>query len=713
MAVTVDRQESAKQLAPVLPGPTPRLPVPASTVQAQRRVGLGQAIRQALDQRRLFLLFPFAVIAGLVAYLATPVLPDLMTVGAVGSALIGAVFAFRNNLIGLRLSALATSFWFGFALLAVHGAAFGTTMLARPLYGQYEMRVDEILREVESGTRIIVSDITPGPDARSASMRRARIIVPHEPRLAPGDTIRAAVRFYPVPGPVVPNGFDSQFHAYFDGIGAYGNATGDVELLLKGSASAPEHIVDAIRRGIASRIDVALPQPSAGIARALITGDQSEVPEEARYTMATAGLAHVLSVSGLHLSIVAGLVLITLRVGLAPFVSLHGLLSVKHLAAAGAILAALGYFTISGGSVAALRSTIMLVLVLGAILFGRRALTMRNVAIAALIVLATKPASVFRASFQLSFAAVVALIAVWEVWRPSAGLKKDTSFTGRLGGYLGGIVLTSLVAGLATLLFSIYHFQQTSPLGILGNLFSLSIVGFIMMPSAVLSALLMPLGWEQVPLWVMGWSIDRMLDIGSLVAGWSASLDYSPLLQPLALGIGLAAFAWFTFFHTWHRLIAPVVAVPLITLVALDNPPDVLIADTTQAIAVRSHGGLGLVAGRSNSFAVDVWRETYGDPIEAPSPLICDSIGCFGESPRGFKVAIVRDPAGFHEDCGLADLVIARRDIPATCRSTTLIGADDLLEGGVHWLRWDGRRGAFEVRRAIPALDRPWRLAPM
>lgn len=176
MAVTVDTQESAKQLAPVLPGPTPRLPVPASTVQAQRRVGLQHAIRQALDQRRLFLLFPFAVIAGLVAYLATPVLPDLMTVGAVGSALIGAMFAFRNNLIGLRLSALATSFWFGFALLAVHGAAFGTTMLARPLYGQYEMRVDEILREVESGTRIIVSDITPGPDARSASMRRARII---------------------------------------------------------------------------------------------------------------------------------------------------------------------------------------------------------------------------------------------------------------------------------------------------------------------------------------------------------------------------------------------------------------------------------------------------------------------------------------------------------------------------------------------------------
>jgi competence protein ComEC len=210
----------------------------------------------------------------------------------------------------------------------------------------------------------------------------------------------------------------------------------------------------------------------------------------------------------------------------------------------------------------------------------------------------------------------------------------------------------------------------------------------------------------------MGWSIDRMLDLGQLVANWSGGLDYSPLLTPVALAIGLAAFAWFTFLSTWHRLIAPALAVPLILLLALDRPPDVLIADTTQAVAMRVDGDMALVAGKANSFAVDVWRETYGDAIAAPSPLKCDSIGCFGESPRGFKMALVTDPAAFYEDCPLADLVITRRTAPPGCAAGTVIDADALASGGVHWLHWDEGKGTFEVRPAIPPLKRPWRASP-
>jgi competence protein ComEC len=231
-----------------------------------------------------------------------------------------------------------------------------------------------------------------------------------------------------------------------------------------------------------------------------------------------------------------------------------------------------------------------------------------------------------------------------------------------------------------------------------------------MMPAAVVAALLMPFGWEYWPLQLMGWSIDRMLDLGTLVAGWSAGLVYSPLLTPLALGIGLTAFAWFTFFSSWHRLIAPVVAVPIVLLLALDRPPDVLIADTTQAIAMRTGGSLALVAGKPDTFAVDVWRETYGDPIAGNSPMRCDSIGCFGTSTNGFTVAVVRDPAGFYEDCALADLVIARRTVPVSCKAGAVVDQEALLAGGVHWLAWDRSRAAFEIRPAIPPLPRPWRI---
>jgi competence protein ComEC len=709
MTLMVDGGEVSERRLPPAREPRTGLPAPiAAAAGTKRRFGLLESVREALEHRRLFLLAPYAMIAGLIAYVTSPVLPELWTVAAIGAALLVLLALAHTRLVAFRLAAMAMWFWLGFALLAIHGALFGTAMLARPIYGTFEMRVDEILVEAESGVRTIVSGITPVGEGRGVPMRRARIVIAEGSALSPGDVIRAAVRFYAVPGPVVPNGFDTQFHAYFDGIGAYGNTTGAFEIVSKGAETTPEHIIDSIRRGIAQRIDAELPQPSAGIARALITGDQSAVAEEARETMAVAGLAHVLSVSGLHLTIVAGLVLVTLRLALASFVGLHGVLSVKRVAAAGAILSALAYFAISGGNVAALRSTIMLVLVLGAIVFGRRALTMRNVAIAALIVIITDPASIFRPSFQLSFAAVVALIAIWELWKPNE--EKRHSVPRRIIGYLGGIALTSLVAGLATLLFSVYHFQQTSPLGVLGNLFSLPLVGFIMMPAAVFAALLMPFGWEQPALWVMGWSIDRMLDLGALVASWSAGLSYSPLLLPLALGIGLAAFAWFTFFSNWYRMIGPALAVPLVVLLAWDQPPDVLIADTTQAIALRTDAGLALVAGKPDSFAVDVWRETYGDPIEAGSPLSCDSIGCFGASSGGFTVALAYDPAAFYEDCGLADLVIARRPVPAGCAAGTMIDGEALLRGGVHWLRWDEGRAAFEVRPAIPPLPRPWRL---
>lgn len=707
MTVTVGEVVSERLVpARVEPLSPARLP-PALRPRSTPWQALCASVTTALEHRRLFLLWPYAVIAGLIVSLSTPNEPEPWVLGLVASAIAIGLLLSRGRAAVFRVLTLAGAFWVGFALLAVHAALFGTAMLARPAYGTYEMRVDEIVSELESGTRAIVSQITPTGTSRAVPMRRARIVIADAPALGPGDTIRAAVRFYAVPGPPVPNGFDAQFHAFFDGVGAYGNATSAIERVSTGSSSAPERVIDGIRRGIAARIDSDLQQPTAGIARALITGDQSAVSDEARETMAAAGLAHVLSVSGLHLTIVAGLVLVTLRGGLALVGGIHRFVSVKRVAAVGAVVAALAYFAISGGNVAALRSTIMLVLVLGAIVFGRRALTMRNVAIAALIVIITDPASVFRPSFQLSFAAVVALIAAWELMRPPEG--REQSLVARTAGYFWGIVLTSLIAGAATLLFSVYHFQQTSPLGVLGNLFSLPLVGFVMMPSAVLATLAMPFGWEAPFLAVMGWSIDRMLDLGGVVAGWTSGLDASPLLAPVALLLGLAAFAWFTFFTSWHRLLAPVLLVPAVLLFALDRPPDVLVADTTQAVALRGEAGLELAAGKGDSFAVGVWRETYREAIEPGALLRCDSIGCFGASSRGFTVAIVRDPAGFFEDCSSADLVIARRTVPANCAAGTVIDAGALARGGVQWLRWDEARGGFEIRPAIPQISRPWR----
>ncbi|MBK8082914.1 MAG: ComEC/Rec2 family competence protein [Devosia sp.] len=692
-------------------GASPRL-APAPVLQRRGttfRFGLAEALAGALEERRLFILLPFIAIVGLITSLVLPDSPDLVMLASIaGALLLILLFAARSPLLLVRATLVAAAFWGGFTLLAVHGALFGTPMLARPAYGVYDMRIDEVLSRADDGTRVIVSSIRPVAEARALPVRRARLVISTEDHLAPGDVVRSPVRFYEVPGPVVPNGFDTQFHAYFDGIGAYGASTGVVERLASGEQSDPRRIVDAVRGGIASRIDAVLSQPAAGIARALITGDQSEVGELARENMATAGLAHVLSVSGLHLTMVAMLVMAALRSCLAIWSSLDRIVSTKRLAAAGAIVAALAYFSISGGNVAAQRATIMILLILGAVLFGRRALTMRNVAIAALAVITTDPASVFRPSFQLSFAAVVALIGAWEMLGRQQG--RDMSIARRVLGYLGGIVATSFVAGAATLLFSIYHFQQTSPLSILGNLFSLPLIGFVTMPAALVATLAMPLGLEAWPLAVMGWSIERMLDVSVVIAAWSSAISLSPLLTPVALCLGLLAIAWFAFLTSWHRLLGPALLPLAIIVMALDGPPDVLVADTTQAVAVRGDEGLGLVMGRGSSFAVDVWRETYSEKLEESPLLTCDSVGCFGRSPAGFTVAIVKDPAGFYEDCPLVDLVISRRVAPGDCDAGVVLDAPALAKGGVHWLRWHAERQRFDVRPAIVATTRPWRV---
>lgn len=690
----------------------PRWPVPLSPAdqpQAKPRApSLRASVLDALHERRAFILLPFALLAGVIvsAQLPDEVPPQVLAAGWILLAL-GGVWA-RHGLAAARMMVLLGAAWTGLCLLPLHAALWGTEMLQRPAYGTYEARVDEILSEAQGETRAILSQITPTAGDRELPVRRARVVIRGGLDLSPGDVIEGPFRFAPVPGPVYPNGFDSQFHAYFDGIGAYGNSTQTPRITATGSEWALDHVVDTVRRGISGRIDAVLPQPSAGIARAIINGDQSAVTDEVREVMATAGIVHVLSVSGLHLTIVAGGVFWLVRLLLAGVGPIASRFPVKRLAAGAGVLAALLYFAISGGNVAAFRSTLMILLVFGAVLAGRRALTMRNVAIAALIVITTDPASVFRPSFQLSFAAVVALVGAYENFRSER--TRDAGALTHIWRYVWGIAGTSLVAGAATVLFSVYHFQQTSPLGVVGNLVSLPLVGFVMMPAAAASVLAMPLGMEGPFLVTMGWSIDRMVEMAAIVSSWSEHLRASPLLTPLALLIGLAALAWFAFFRNGWRLLGPMLAVPAVVLFAQDRPPDVLIADTTQAVAIRGPSGLELADGKPQSFALDVWRETYADPIALPAATSCDSVACVGASNVGFTHALVRDPAGFAEECG-RDLVIARIRAPSWC-AATIVDADDLADRGVHWLRWDAGQRQFEVRPAITGLDRDWRIRP-
>lgn len=674
---------------------------------------LYEAVVDAAEQRRLFVLLPFSLIFGLAVYALLPAEPEAFhfIIGSLCVTGCLVLATLSHSLAGLRVATQLCAAWLGFCLLALHGLAFGTAMLSVPAYGTYEARVDEVLSADASGIRAVVSSMRPIEDARELPIRRARILLPTEPRVEVGDLIETRIRLASVPGPILPGAFDGQFHAYFSGIGAYGNAIGTVEIVAQGDDGDIARRVQALRNHIGERIDLALEGSSAAIGRAIMMGDQSAISDETRDVMAASGLAHVYSISGLHLSIVAGGIFWLLRLALA---SLPMALTWpnKQIAAIAGLSAAFGYLLLAGGmdNVPAFRSTLMLALIFGAVLAGRRALTMRNVAIAALVIILIDPASVFRASFQLSFAAVVALIGIYELPRlspPGTGGSVE-----RLLRFISATAWTSFVAGAATLLFSAYHFQQTAPLGVLGNVLALPFVGLIMW-FGVLAILAMPFGLDGPLLKLMGWNIDRMVDVAGLVAGWSANLTGNPILAGWTLLAGLGAFAWFAFIDGRWRLLVPVIVLPIVLLFGFSPRPDVLIADTTQAVAVRDGTGMGLVTGRTGSFAVDVWSQHYQTEI-APthSGTHCDSVGCIVKTER-FSIAVIRNAAAFAEDCVGQDLVVARILAPKGCgASGQIITANDLANGGVQWLRWDETAGRFEIRPAIETLSRPWRVLP-
>lgn len=694
-----------------LPAPVPPRPEPRATRLWQEPATSSRGLANPRVTRRLFVLLPFAAIAGLTAYAGMPVEPAPEALAAIGAALAVPILLLRRSAI-LPLATLLAAAWIGFCLLPLHGLWLGTTMLTRPAYGSYEARVDEIVSATAESRRIIVSGIVPIANDPELDITRARLVLPPDPPLAPGDIIRARLRLAAVPGPILPGGFDGQFHAYFAGIGAYGNVTGDLAVVATGDGLDPTRAIEGLRSAIGTRIDTVLDGPSAAIGRAMVVGDQSAIDDATREVMAASGLAHIYSISGLHLSIVAGGTFFLLRLLLASIPATATRWPVKKIAATGGILAAAGYLLLAGGlgNVPALRSSIMLALIFGAVLAGRRALTMRNVAIAGLAIIIIDPASVFRASFQLSFAAVVALIGIYEM--PRAAPADDLNWGQRLWAAVRTTAVTSFIAGTATLLFSAYHFQQTAPLGVVGNVLVLPMVSLVIMPFAVLSVLAMPLGIEAPFVAIMGWGIDRMVDGATVVAQWSEGLSANPLLTSVALMIGLVALAWFAFLHSWWRLLGPAVAVPMVLLVGLDHRPDLLVADTTQAVVLRTEAGLGLISGRAGSFATDVWSEHYQESIaDTVDGLRCDSLGCIADTGP-FSVAVIRNPAAFAEDCGRHELVIARVRAPATCRGSQVIDVDALAAGGVHWLRWNEAAGRFDIRTAVPNLTRPWRVVP-
>ena len=361
---------------------------------------------------------------------------------------------------------------------------------------------------------------------------------------ATGEAIGLKATLRPPPEPIEPHGFDFARRAWFQRVGGSGYATGKIERL-QGAGEPPWDLrlwaaIDRLRALVNDRIRASLPGERGEVAAALITGERAGITEEDNQAMRDSGLFHILSISGLHMVIMAGTVFWLVRAGLASIPSIALRFPIRKWSAAIALAAALFYLLLSGAAVPTVRSWIMMSIVLLAVILERPALTMRNVALAAMVILVVMPESLFDPSFQMSFAAVVGLVALVEAnSKRTQSRPQDVSLVfrwlHRLWAIVVGDAVTTLVATAAVAPFAVYHFHRMSHYGVVANLLALPLVSLLIMPFALLSLLAMPLGLEAWPLQVMGLGIDLLLATGKWVASWPGAVSILPAIPGTAL----------------------------------------------------------------------------------------------------------------------------------------------------------------------------------
>ena len=677
---------------------------------------------------RLMPWLPIAFGAGICVYFAAEREPAWWAAWALAAALATATVMARRRPIAFPLLLAGAAVAAGFATATLRTRALAHPVLHAPAYNVSVAGFVESREERERTDRIVVRVHSIEAQRIDQLLERVRLSVKKGTAPAVGSYVSLKARLSPPLQPLRPGGYDFTRDLYFHAIGASGFATGAI------TTEAPQEApglglryagaVEGIRDAIDARIRATIKGDAGAIASALITGKRDAISQPLNDAMFISGLGHVLSISGYHMAVVAGVVFFVVRalLALVPGPALRR--PIKKWAALAALVMATLYLVLSGAEVATQRSYIMTAIVLIGVMADRPTLTFRTLSVAALAVLLLAPEAVAHPSFQMSFAATLALIALYQHGLPwlAAGPKSSFGARAALWGVreLVALVLASLAAGLATTPYAAFHFHRLAPYGVLANLAAMPVVSAVVMPAGILGLIALPFGYDA-PFWrLMDFGIGWMDTVALSVADLPGAVGRIPAFGTGALLVCTAGLIVLCLLRTPLRW-AGAALVALACVLAVRTPqPDVLVAASGDAFAVRAPDGrLQVLKVGNDAFAIREWLAADGDArsepravaavIKAREGFACDDDGCVARVAGGGLVAIGTSPAAFDDDCGRAVLVVTTRAAPPGC-AATVIDRRAWRQGGALALRRDG--DAWMVTEARPrGQDRPWMTA--
>ncbi|WP_299653755.1 ComEC/Rec2 family competence protein [uncultured Tateyamaria sp.] len=631
--------------------------------------GLGFRHAMLIQRGHLFGWCPVGMACGIALFFGLRFEPSFGTFVAMGVA--GLVVFFLARRAGEVLSppmVFLVMIALGFVLAGWRAHSVAGPVLDWRYYGPVEGRIVGMDRSASDAVRLTLDHVKLDRVSPHETPTRVRISLHGDSALGvapePGLRVMTTAHLGPPGGPVEPGGFDFQRHAWFAELGAVGYTR--VPLVAISMAEFDlRQTVFHIRMSVSAHVRQALPGDVGGFAAAVTTGDRSGISQDALNDLRASNTAHLLAISGLHMGLLSGFVFGVLRLlfAIIPYVALYW--PARKMAAVGALIAASVYLALSGGNVATERAFVMVAVALCAVLVGRRAISLRAVAMAAIIVLTLRPEALMGPGFQMSFAATTALVAVF-------GWIRDLEWT------LGpkwlqpvlGVVISSAVAGLATAPIGAAHFNTMAHYGLIANLASVPLMGALVIPAAVLALALAAVGLDLIGLWLMGLGLRWILWVADTVSGLDGAQGY--VAGPSAVVLPLMAMGMlFVILWQGRARFAGLAAVGIaLALWQGGARPQVLVADTGSLVGRMTEEGRALSRPKGAGFVARNWLENDGEGIDQETAA--RRWDTDGPGPRIVHLSGKRAAAAF-TGCVKGDIVVANTDLQGAAELPCLV----------------------------------------